>query len=275
MLYCFPLVCIQFEGLFHQAVTFHQLAGGKADRDACGCCVIFDQMHHAVQASVHRAAVVFLVAEVLARRLLLVLRHVNCVFHQLFHALFLCRGDWHHRDSQDALHLVYADASAVAAELIHHIERQYHRDLQLHKLDGQIQVALNVVGICDVNDAFHVLLQDEAAGNYFLRRVRRQGIDSRQVRDAGLRMAFDNAVLAVHGHAGEVAHVLVGARQDIEQRSLAAVLLSCQGKRQRSALWQRVLVVLGVVFSRLAKSRMGVVLVQGNVICLVVLRGCG
>ena len=237
--------------------------------------MIFDQMHHAVQASVHRAAVVFLVAEVLARWLLLVLRHVHCVLHQLFNAFSLCGGDWHHRDSQDALHLVYADASAVAAEFVHHIERQHHWDLQLHKLDGQVQVALNVVGVRDINDTFHILLQDEAAGNYLLRRVRRQGIDSRQVRDAGLRMAFDNAILAVHGHAGEVAHVLVGARQDIEQRGFSAVLLSCQGKRQRRALWQRVLVVLGVVFSRLAKSRMGVVLVQGNVISQVVLGSGG
>ena len=59
------------------------------------------------------------------------------------------------------------------------------------------------------------------------------------------------AVLAVHGDAGEVAHVLVGACQLVEQRRLAAVLVAHQGKSQDApmpavALGSQRLVCLGV-----------------------------
>ena len=46
-------------------------------------------------------------------------------------------------------------------------------------------------------------------------------------------MAADLAVLSVHRYTGEVAHVLVGAGELVEQGGFAAVLVACKGKHQR------------------------------------------
>ena len=72
-------------------------------------------------------------------------------------------------------------------------------------------------------------------------------------------MPFDDAVLAVDGDAGEVAHMLVGARQLVEKRRLAAVLLSCKGESQRGAFGQGRLVGLVVVDAFLTQAWVGVV----------------
>ncbi len=66
-------------------------------------------------------------------------------------------------------------------------------------------------------------------------------------------MAADYAVLAVHRHAGEIAHVLVGTGQLVEQGGFAAVLVACQGKGQRCALGQRRPGLAGMVTLGLAQ----------------------
>jgi len=49
-------------------------------------------------------------------------------------------------------------------------------------------------------------------------------------------MASHLAILAVDRDAGEVAHVLVGPGQLVEERGLSAVLVACQCKGERCAL---------------------------------------
>ena len=48
-------------------------------------------------------------------------------------------------------------------------------------------------------------------------------------------MSFDGAVLAVNSDAREVAHMLVGTRQLVEEGGLATVLLSGEGESQFGA----------------------------------------
>ena len=45
-------------------------------------------------------------------------------------------------------------------------------------------------------------------------------------------MPLDGTVLAVYGHAGEIADMLIGAGQAVEQGGLSAVLISDKGKGQ-------------------------------------------
>ena len=105
----------------------------------------------------------------------------------------------------------------------------------------------------DVDDAVGLLLQDEIAGHDLLAGIGRERVDARQIGDSGLGMAADDAVLAVHRHAGEIAHVLVGTRQLVEQRRLAAVLVAGQRKGQRRALGQGRARLARVVAGRFAK----------------------
>ena len=56
----------------------------------------------------------------------------------------------------------------ILTHFIHHIERQYHRNSQFHELHRKVEVALNIVGIHDVDDAFGLLLHDELARDNLL-----------------------------------------------------------------------------------------------------------
>ena len=67
-------------------------------------------------------------------------------------------------------------------------------------------------------------------------------------------MAADDAILPVHGDAGEVAHMLVGTGQLVEQGGLAAVLIAYQGKGQRRAVRQGIAATLGMETAFLTQS---------------------
>ena len=56
--------------------------------------------------------------------------------------------------------------------------------------------------------------------------------------------------------------MLVGAGELIEERGLAAVLLSGKGEGQDGVLGQRIFILLGVEFAFLAESWMRIVLMQ-------------
>ena len=144
--------------------------------------------------------------------------------------------------------------TAVAAHLVHHVQRKHHRHVQLHELQRQIQIAFDVRRIGDVDDAGRLFGQDEPAGHALLVGVRRERVNARQVGDFGVRMSLDRAALAVDGHAGEVADVLIGAGQLIEQRRLAAVLVPRERKGQLRALFERGFGLLDVEASFLAET---------------------
>ena len=154
------------------------------------------------------------------------------VIHQLRHALVLRGGNRHHRHAQLSLHGVDVDASAVGRDLVHHVQGHHHGHSHLQKLHGQIQVPLDVGGVHDVDDAVGLFVQDEVPGDDLLTAVGRHGVDAGQVRDQGVLISLNGAVLAVHRHTGKIAHVLVGAGEPVEEGGLAAVLVADQGEGQ-------------------------------------------
>ena len=66
-------------------------------------------------------------------------------------------------------------------------------------------------------------------------------------------MPADGAGFAVHGDAGEVADVLVGARESVEKRRLAAVLVPGESKGQQRTLRQRLAVRFCMIAPLLAE----------------------
>ena len=65
------------------------------------------------------------------------------------------------------------------------------------------------------------------------------------------------------------------AGQDVEKSGFAAVLLACKGEFEKYGLGKRVLVVAGVVLASLAKTRVGVVIVQPRVTAALLVIGPG
>ena len=254
MLDHFFFVLIQLQRLLDALVALHQLGGSKTHRDARRFGMILDKMDDAVDAAVHCAAVVVLAAKVHASRPLLILCHMDSVVHQLIHALILGGGDGNDRDAQHGFHLVDTHCAAVAAHLVHHVQRQHHGSVQLHQLHGQVEIALDVGGVHDVDDAGGLFADDELPGDDLLTGIGRHGVDTRQVSHFGFRVTFDGTALAVHRHAREVAHMLVGTSKLIEQGGLAAVLVAGQRKGQGLALRQGIFALLDVVFTALAKA---------------------
>ena len=152
---CF--VGVQLQGFFNQGISLHQLGGGKAQRQPGGSGMVLNQMSDRMDAAMHRAPGVCWVtacrAEVDAARQLPVARHMDGVFDQLINALVFGGRNGNNRNAQRFFQLVYHDGAAVGAHFVHHVQRQHHGGIQLHQLHGQVQVALNVGSIHNVDNA--------------------------------------------------------------------------------------------------------------------------
>ncbi len=176
---------------------------------------------------------------------------------QLPDAFVFGSGDRNHGDAQHVLHLINLDGAAVAPDFVHHVQGQHHGHVQLHQLHGQVEVPLYIGGVHDVDDALGMFPQNELPGDDFLAGIGGHGIDAREVGDQGIAVPSDDAVLPVHGDAGEIAHMLVGARELVEEGSLAAVLVPGQGEGQRGVFGQRIFAFFCVIFPAFSQTGVG------------------
>ena len=231
------LVTIQVKCFGYQLIALNQLGRREAHRNMRRCSMVLNQVGNTVDAAVQRAAVRAVGrAKVQATGALAESCHVQGMLHELADTLVAGGANGNDRHAQQALEQIDVHGAAVGRYLVHHVERDDHGAIELHELQRQIQIALDVGGIDDVDNRIGVLIKDELAADDLFARVRRQRIDAGKVGDARLRMVANGAVLAVNRYAGKVADVLVGARQLIEQRGLAAVLVAGEGEMQRRAL---------------------------------------
>ena len=138
-------------------------------------------------------------------------------------AVTLQGGDLHHLAAQLAAELSHVDLVAVLADHVHHIDGDDNGDTQLGQLSGQVEVALQVGTVNDVQDGIGALIDQIVTGNHFLQRVGGQGVDAGQVHDDHILVLLQTALFLLHGDAGPVTNELVGAGQRIEQRGLTAV----------------------------------------------------
>ena len=147
---------------------------------------------------------------------------------ELGNAGLLQRTDGHHRAAQLAAQRGGIDADAALLQQIAHVQGNHHGQAGFHELGAQVQVALQVGGIHHVDNHVRLIFQQILAGHDFLRRIGGKGINARQILQLDFLVLGQLAALAVHGHAGPVAHILVSAGQLVEQRGLAAVRVACQ-----------------------------------------------
>ena len=141
-------------------------------------------------------------------------------------AFALQRRNLQHRTSQRLRELCRVDLVAVPADDVHHVHRHDHRQPQFQQLRGEVEVALQVRAVHDVQDGVRLLVDEVVARHDLLERVRRERVDAGKVLDHHVVRALQPAVLLLHRHAGPVADVLVGTRQVVEERRLAAVRVS-------------------------------------------------
>lgn len=107
--------------------------------------------------------------------------------------------------AQLSAQLLQVDLIAVLADEIDHVDSHDHGDAQLDELSGQVQVALDVGAINDVQDGIGLLLDQISTGDDLFQSVRRQGVDTGQVLDDDILLALQLAFLLLDGNAGPVA----------------------------------------------------------------------
>ena len=164
-------------------------------------------------------------------------------------------GDGDHRYAQFLGQPVHVDLVPVLFHLVHKIEGNDHRPLQLQQLSSQIEVALNVGGVNDVDDGVGPLSHDKIPGHDLLHGVGGEGVNAGQIHHGdGFPIYLRPALLLLHRHAGPVAHILVGAGKGIKEGGLAAVGVAHQGQLHLPG------VVAGVIrHTTVGRSLMGVV----------------
>ena len=85
-----------------------------------------------LQLRLPRAVMVVLITKIRPARPLLVLGNVEGVVDQLRHTFVFRRHNGNHWDSQEFLHFIDMDRTAVAPDLVHHVQSQNHRHIQLY-----------------------------------------------------------------------------------------------------------------------------------------------
>ena len=126
------------------------------------------------------------------------------------------------------------DADALGSGAVADVEGQDERQAQLQQLRGEVQVALQVRGVDDVDDGVGLTAQQVVTGDDLLGREGREAVGARQVDEATHDVPVaEGALRAGHGLAGPVADVLPRAGERVEDARLAGVGIAGQGQRQR------------------------------------------
>jgi len=110
------------------------------------------------------------------------------------HLLAIVGRERHHGAAERMAEQPLVDGDAAFLQQIQLVEHHHHGQPQLAQLQGEIEGALQVRGVDDVEQQIRLLALDEAAGD-----------------------------LLVDGDPAPVAHLLAGAGQGVEQGGLAAV----------------------------------------------------
>ena len=165
MLQHFLLVAVETELLEDQFIPLDQFACGKPDREASLFGVVFDQVPDRMDRSVNGPAVIFLAAEILQERFLLIFCNVDGVIDELGYALVFGSGNGDDGGSQHGLHFIDIDHAAVSGQFVHHIESYDHGDVHLEELHRQVHIALDIGGIHYVDNGVGFTLKDKIPGN--------------------------------------------------------------------------------------------------------------
>ena len=74
----------------------------------------------------------------------------------------------HHASAQQPAHHLDVQFVTALLQFVPHVQRHHHGDVHVHELGGQVQVALQVAGIDDVEDGVGMIVADVGADIHFL-----------------------------------------------------------------------------------------------------------
>ena len=162
-----------------------------------------------------------------------VLGSSGSLFSRLHAAFALQRGSLDDFHTQRCAQLLHVDLVAVLAGHVDHVHRDDHRRAEFEQLRGQVKVAFDGGGVHDVQDGIRLVVHQVVAGDDFLQRVRRQGVNAGQVLNDHIVIALELAFLLFNRNTRPVADELTRTRQRVEHGRFAAVRVACERNRNR------------------------------------------
>ena len=153
--------------------------------------------------------------------------------HHIFHAAATKRRSRNNRAAELLGQTVDINLVPVFLDQVHHVQSQNHRHAQVQNLTREVQVALKVGRVNQIDNSIGAAIKQVIARNDFFGRIRRERIDARKVGDNDLFVLGVLTLFFFDGNARPVANILVGARQVVEHRRLAAVRVA--GKRNANS----------------------------------------
>ena len=144
---------MQLQLPLHRFISLHQLGRGKTHGNLCLFRMILYNMGYGMNGTVNLS-----LAEV---QIYCLFSIPNLLFHhtdQLIDPLIFACGDRHDRTAQMLTQRMHINAVSTRRHLVHHIQRNHHRLLQLHQLQRQIEVSFNIRSIHDIDDQIRIIL---------------------------------------------------------------------------------------------------------------------
>ena len=185
--------------LSDQLLHASDLLLGKVD-ELAGVRIALEQLDGIVAALVGgdacRQVVLDVVQNVLDGGVELVLRHLALgssgllnLLEELLDALVLKSGDHHNRAAELLGKLVGVDLVAVLLDLVGHVEGNDHGQAGLDDLKCQVQVALQVGGIDNLDDHIGLAAHEVIARALLLGAIGRKRVDAGEVRNGNVLVA--------------------------------------------------------------------------------------
>ena len=157
------------------------------------------------------------------------LRHLDELLGGFHPAFILERRDSDDLAAERLRDLLEVDLVAVLLHDVHHVDGHHHREPQFRELRGEVEVALDVRSVDDVENRVRTLLDEEPARHLLLDGVGRERVDAGEVLYDDILVTGEYSVLLLDRDARPVADVLLRPRKRVEERRLAAVRVSCEG----------------------------------------------
>ena len=112
---------------------------------------------------------------------------------------------------------------AVLLEQVGHVQRNDDRKTELENLSGQVQAALDIRGVNEVDHDVGTVVDQIVARTDLFGRIGRQRVNARQVGNDNVLVAEQLCLLLFDGYARPVSNVTIFAGDAVEQRGLTAV----------------------------------------------------
>ena len=203
-------------------IFLDDLSCGKAAGYTYLCGVVLDKVGYRVNASMYSSAL----AEVNTGRLYFLFSHLDSLTYAIVNTFVFSRAYRDNGNTELIREQIYVDSAAVFSHLVHHIEREHHRDLHFEKLKSEIKVSFDIRSVNYIDYSVGALVENKISCKYLLVCVGADRVYTGKVYDRDVFNSAYLTYLCVDRDSGEVSYVAVSSGEAVEKSGLTAILIA-------------------------------------------------